>query len=89
VDFQLDGRESLFFSNSDPLSSSLVGCFFLQCLQIGASLYFSRLSSLFFFFSSFDWLLGACWLFDWLLGACWLFFYQGYHFPHHVGGAFD
>ena len=46
VDFQLDGRESLFFSNSQHTSSALAGCFFPQFLQIGASLYFLHLSSL-------------------------------------------
>ena len=52
ADFQFDGRESLFFSSSQQSSSALVGCFFPQCLQIGASLYFLRFSSLFFFLSS-------------------------------------
>jgi hypothetical protein len=70
ADFQLDGWESLFFSNSQHSSSGLARYFFLQCLQIGALLYFLCLSSLFFCFLLFDWLLGTCWL----LGACWLFF---------------
>jgi hypothetical protein len=37
ADFQFDGRDSLFFSNSQQSSSAFVGCFFPQCLQIGAS----------------------------------------------------
>ena len=51
-DSQFDGRDSLFFSNSQQSSLAFEGCFFPQCLQIGASLYFLRSSSLFFFFSS-------------------------------------
>lgn len=54
VDVQLEGRESLFFSNSQHSSSFLVGCFFPQFLQIGASLYRFLRSSRFFFFSSSD-----------------------------------
>jgi hypothetical protein len=54
ADFQLAGREFLFFSSSQHSSSFLVGCFFPQFLQIGASLYLCFLSSRFFFFSSFD-----------------------------------
>ena len=64
ADFQLDGWESLFFSNSQHLFFDLAGFFFPQCLQIGVSLYILCLSSLFFFFSLFDWLLGACCLFN-------------------------
>jgi hypothetical protein len=52
ADFQFDGHDSLFFSNSQQSSSAFVGCFSPQCLQIGASLYFFHFSSLFFFFSS-------------------------------------
>ena len=51
ADFQFDGRESLFFSSSQHSSSAFVGCLFPQCLQIGASLYFFRFSSLFLFLS--------------------------------------
>jgi hypothetical protein len=63
ADLQLDGPESLFSSNFQHSSSGLAGCFFPQCLQTGALLYFLFLSSLFFCFSLFDWLLSACWLF--------------------------
>jgi hypothetical protein len=54
----------LIFSYSQHLSSGLTGFFIPQCLKIGELLCFLRLSSLFFFFSLFDWLLGACCLFN-------------------------
>ncbi len=63
VDFQLAGRESLFFSSSQHLSSFLVGCFFPQFLHTGALLYFCFCSSRFFFFSSFDCFPGSFLLF--------------------------
>ncbi len=44
----------LIFSYSQHSSSGLTGCFIPQCLKIGESLCFLRLSSLFFFFSLFD-----------------------------------
>ncbi len=53
LDFQVDGQESLFFSNSQHSSSDFDGCFLPQCLQIGATLYFLCLSCLFLFFSLF------------------------------------
>jgi hypothetical protein len=57
VDFHVIGRESLFLSNSQHSSSAFDGCFLLQCLQIGASLYFLLFLSFFFSFSSLVWLL--------------------------------
>ena len=39
-DFHVAGQESLFFSNSQHLSSALEGCFFPQFLHTDASLYF-------------------------------------------------
>ena len=54
ADFQLAGREFLFFSSSQHSSSFLVGCLFPQFLQTGVSFYLCFLSSRFFFFSSSD-----------------------------------
>ncbi len=53
VDFQVLGRDDLFASSSQHLSSFLDGCFFPQCLQIGALLYFLHFSLRFFCFSVF------------------------------------
>ena len=59
VDFQLEGRESLFFSSSQHSSSALAGCFLPQFLQAGASFNFFLRSSHFFFVSSSDFFSGS------------------------------
>jgi hypothetical protein len=44
VDFQVLRQDNLFASGSQPSSSFFNGCFFPQCLQIGALLYFLHFS---------------------------------------------
>ncbi len=51
LDFQLVGRDDAFDSSSQHLLSDLFGCFLLQCLHTGASLYCFSLSCRFVFLS--------------------------------------